>query len=335
MSIVIAVKIGSSNTSIFKTGEGLVLFEPTLVAYNDCGSVKKVVAIGKKAKRMLGRTDGNTIIKAPIEQGRVSDVELCAIMLKSYLSKVIPFSLIKPKIHAVVCIPVGLTKDEKRNYELACNMAGIQDVDFVPAVLAGAIGYNIKIDEPVGYCLVNIGGGSTDVVVVSNTKIVSGVNVAIGGNLLDRSIEQSIYDDYQVSVGLGVAENLKIEIGTLYANDSASAEVTGVDPLSGVAKSVVVESKLVYDSVVCYYEKIAECILSVISNCPPNIVEDIHNMGIYMMGGASLITGAEQFFRKKLNMPVIIQDETTAIDAIGAGMCLNKKDLLKTLVEPK
>lgn len=331
MSQLIAIKLGSSNTSIFKQGEGLVLFEPTLVAVSGEQKNPTVIAIGSVAEKMQGRTDKTIKVVSPVKEGRISDPELAVVMLKEFISKVIPGTFIKPKIKAIVCTPLGVTLKEKQQIDWVCRHAGIQDSVFVPSVMAGAIGYNLAVDAPYGMCLVNIGGGSTDIASISANTVVSGVNIGIGGKLMDEAIEQAVLNVHQLKIGEGIAKKLKEEIGSLYPNDISSAEVNGVDSETGEIRSVVVESKLVYDAIVGIYEKIAEAIQAEILSSPANVIEDIQNQGIYLMGGASLITGAEQFFRRKLNLPVIIQDHTTAIDVLGAGKLLTEPKLLKVL----
>ena len=329
----IAIKLGSSHTSIFKQGEGIVLFEPSLVAYKGSGKSREIIAVGNKAKKMQGRTDDSTFVESPIFEGRIADTELAVVMLKSYLAKVINFGIIRPIIKAVLCVPIGLTLVERKAFEKVCYMSGIQDVTIVPACLCGALGYNLPVNEPRGVCLVNIGGGSTDVAVVSMNSIVAGVNIGIGGEVLDLAIERKIEEKYNIQIGKGVAESVKNEIGSLYKNDTSNTEVCGLDEETKLAKTVVVEASDVFEAIEKYYEKIVDAIKSVLNTCPPNLVEDIDNEGIYMFGGASLITGVEQFFRKRLEMNIKVEDYTTAIDVLGAGKLLSDASLLKKFSE--
>lgn len=331
MSQQISIKLGSSNTSIYKSGEGLVLFEPTLVAFQGEQKSRTVIAVGSAAERMLGRTGSDITICSPIKEGRVLDPELAMVMLKHFLAKVKPNSIFKSRIRAIVCTPLGMTLKEKKVLDWVCSHAGIQDIDLVPSIMAGAVGYNMPIGDPVGRCLVNIGGGSTDIATISLNSIIAGVNLGLGGIMMDRAIEQAILNYYQLNIGDGVAKKLKEEIGSLYPNDQSNTEVCGVDSETGETKNVIVESRVVYEAIGDFYNKICEGIMAVISGSPENIIEDIQNQGIYLMGGASLITGAEQFFRKKLNLPVYIQDNTTAVDVVGAGKLLNEPKLLRVL----
>lgn len=333
MTYSIAIKLGSCNTSIFKQGEGIVLFEPSLVAYSGSGKDRDIKAVGVRAKRMQGRTDDQTFVMSPIFEGKITDTDLACVMLKSFLNKVIKRGIIKPKIKAVVCVPLGLTLSDRKAFEKVCYSVGIQDVVLVPSIICGAIGYNFPVSEPNGVCLVNIGGGSTDVAVVSLNSIIEGVNIGVGGQVLDKAIEKHIASKFGVQVGLGIAEVIKEEVGSLYRNDSSNAEVTGLDIETKMARSVIVESQDLYEVLEGYYSKIAEAIKSILNECPPNIVQDIDKKGIYLMGGASLITGAEQYFRKELGLNVKVEDYTTAIDVLGAGKLLSDAKLLKELSE--
>ena len=333
MTYQIAIKLGSSNTSIFKQGEGIVLFEPSLIAYTGSGKERVIKAIGTKAKKMLGRTDDQTFVVSPIFEGKIADNDLAVVMLKSYLAKVMGGGLLRPKIKAVVCVPLGLTTNERKAFEKVCYMAGIQDVVLVPAVMCGALGYNLPISAPNGCCLVNIGGGSTDIAVASINTIIAGVNIGVGGDTISSAIERHFYNNFKLQVGKGVGEAVKIEIGSLYKNDISNTEICGMDLDSKLAKNVVVESNAVYDAIAPYYEKIIEAIKSVLNSCPPNVVDDIDKQGIYLFGGGSLITGCEQFFKKRLETNIIIEDHTTAIDVIGAGKLLSDAKMLKEFSE--
>ena len=333
MTYSIAIKLGSCNTSIFKQGEGIVLFEPSLVSYTGSGKNREIKAVGNRAKRMQGRTDDQTFVMSPIFEGRITDSELACVMLKSFLNKVIKRGLVKPKIRAVVCIPMGLTLEERKTFEKVCYTVGIQDVVLVPSIICGAIGYNFPVSEPNGICLVNIGGGSTDVAVVSLNSIIEGANICIGGAVLDKAIEKHIAGKFGVQIGIGVAESLKEEIGSLYKNDMSNAEVSGVDIESKMARNVVVESQDLYDVIENYFSKIVEAVKAVLNGCPPNIVKDVDDRGVYLMGGTSLMTGVEHYMRKELCVPIKVEDYTTAIDVLGAGKLLSDAKLLKELSE--
>lgn len=333
MQYTIAIKLGSSNTSILKQGEGLVLFEPSLVAFMQNGKEYSVLGVGNKAKRMLGRTDDRTIVKSPIERGKIVDSKLCEIMLANFLEKVLGRGIVKPKVKAVICVPLSFDEEDRQVLEDVCYNDGIFDVQIVPSIMCGALGYNLSIEEPRGLCMVNIGGGSCDIAVCSMNSIIAGVNVGVGGVDIDNAIESAIREKYNMIIGKGVAEKLKMDVASLYKNDSSSAEISGIDLTTKMAKEQVITSGDLLPTIAPFYESIIDAIKTVLNNCPPNIVQDVCDGGICLMGGASLVTGVEQFFKRELGINIRVEDHTTAIDCLGAGKLLNDPSLLKQFSE--
>lgn len=334
-TIQIAIKMGSSYTSIYKEDEGIVLYEPSYVAYAGVGKNREIKAIGEAAKRILGRTDESTTVISPVSSGVVDSAELTTVMLKYFISKVIPKSLFKPNIRAVVCTPLGLVESEFRAFEKVCFDAGISEVILIPSVLCGAIGYNINVSSPTGALVVNIGGGSTDIAVICNDTIISGTNISVGGIQMDLAIENLIAEKFGIIIGSGVAERVKKEIGSLYKKDKSNTEICGVDYETKFSKIDVVNSYDIYEVLDFYYNKIAVAVQGVINSCPPEIVSDISNEGMFLFGGGSLLTGTEQYFKSKLNIKVTLEEETNAIDVIGAGKLLSvpkkMRDIIATL----
>ncbi len=333
MNYSIAIKLGSSNTSIFKQGEGIVLFEPSLVAFSGNGKEREVKAVGTKAKKMMGRTDERTYVVSPISEGKISDPKLAKIMLQTFLTKVLGRGLVKPKVKAVVCATLGFSLEDRKLLEETCYNAGIQDVIVVPSVMCGALGYNFPIGEPKGACLVNIGGGSTDIAVVSMNTIIAGINLSVGGIAIDKAIEKCLTDEFGIKLGLGTAEKIKEEIGSLYKNDTSSVTISAIDSESKMPKDVEVTSNIIYSTIEKYFNAIVEGIKTVLNNCPPNIVEDVCENGIFLMGGTALLTGVEQYFRRALGVNIKMQDFTTAVDVLGAGKLLQDQQLLKDISE--
>ncbi len=333
MQYTIAIKLGSSNTSILKQGEGLVLFEPSLVAFSGGEKDRTIRAVGARAKRMLGRTDERTKVCSPINKGKIADPKLCEVMLKYFLEKVLGKGLVKPKIKAVCCVPLSYGIQDRKVLEDVCYNVGIFDVKIVPSIMCGALGYNFDVNEPKGICVVNIGGGSTDIAVCSMNSIIAGVNVGVGGLAIDEAIEKLILDKFKLHIGYGVAEKLKEDVASLYKNDSSSAEISGIDIESKMAKDQVVYSSDLYSAIEPFYASVVEAVKTVLNNCPPNIVQDVVSGGICLMGGASFVTGVEQYFKKQLGIFVRLEDYTTAIDCLGAGKLLNDNNLLKMYTE--
>ncbi len=329
----IALKLGSSHTSIYKQGDGIVLYEPSLVAYSGTGRNKVIKAVGSKAKRITGRSSDDITTVSPIFQGTITDSELASTMLKTFVSKIFPQKIFRPKIRAVVCVPLGITLPEQKTFERVCYNAGIQEISLIPSVLCAGIGYNIPISGPSGTLVVNIGGGSTDIAVLSMSSIVAGVNVGIGGEQMDVAISQYILDKYNLIISKGIAEEIKHEVGSLYSNDTSSTEVSGVDATTKQSRNDIVYSSDIFNAVEHYYDSIAEAIKGLINTCTPDIITDINNNGMYLLGGGASITGAEQYFRKKLDLRVTLEDHTNAIDVIGAGKLLSDPKLRKQLEE--
>lgn len=333
MTHLIALKLGSSHTSIFKQGDGIVLYEPSLVAFSGTGRNRDIKAVGIKAKSISGRSSDDITTMSPIFQGIITDSELATVMLKTFISKIFPKKFIRHKIKAIVCVPLGITLPEQKAFERVCYNAGIQEVNLIPSVLCAGIGYSLPISRPGGTLLVNIGGGSTDIAVISLSSIVTGANIGIGGEQMDTAIQNVVLERYNLIISKGMAENIKKEVGSLYFNDQSSTEVIGVDATTKQSKNQIVVSNDVLSAVISYYENIAEAIRGIINSCSPDIVADINNNGLYLLGGAASITGSEQFFRKKLGIKVTLEDHTNAIDVIGAGKLLSDPKLLRSLEE--
>lgn len=327
----IALKMGSSHTSIYRQGDGIVLYEPSLVAYSGIGKNKNIKAIGSKAKRISGRSAEDTITISPIFEGIISDSELASVMLKSFISRIFPKRFVKPRIKAICCIPLGTTLEERKIFERVCYNSQIQEVSLIPSVLCAGVGYNLPISSPSGTLVVNIGGGSTDIAVISLSSIVVGVNIGIGGEHLDVAVQRYVLDKFNLIISKSSAEVIKTEVGSLYSNDSSSTEVVGIDNETKLSRTDVVTSTDVYAAVEHFYGRIADAIQGVINTCSPDIVADINNNGMYLLGGGAAITGAEQYFRRKLNIKVTLEDYTNAIDVIGAGKLLSDPKLQRQL----
>ena len=331
MQELIALKLGSSHTAIYKQGDGIVLFEPSLVAFSGVGKNKVIKAIGAKAKKISGRSADDTVTLSPIFEGTIQDVDLASQMLKHFLTKVFPHRIIKPRIKAIFLIPLGTKIEDRKAFLKVCYNAGLQEVSLIPSTICACIGYSLPISTPSGTLVVNIGGGSTDVAIISMSQIVAGVNVGVGGEHLDVAIQRYILDKFNLVISKSQAEMIKREIGSLYPNDESSTEVVGVDNDSKAQRTDVIYSKDIYNAIEHYYSCIADAIQGLINTCAPDIVADINNSGLYLLGGAAAITGAEHYFRKKLNLKVTLQDNSNAMDVIGAGKLLSDFKLLKQI----
>lgn len=318
----IALKLGSTVTTIFKQGEGLVLKEPSMIAVSGHLKSREIKAIGKDAKRMQGRTSGQVSVFSPINAGIITDSDLATSMLKGFLKKIFPRTIIKPNIKAILCVPLGISVNEKKTFEKVCYSAGIADVTLIPAVICSAIGDDIPINTSTGKLIVNIGGGCTNIAAMAMNSIITGVNVSVGGKNISTAIEKYIMERFGLFVSDGTAERVKNEISSLLENNTATTEVQGVNASTRESESVVISSKDIYPIVSHYYSKIADAILSVINACPPDIANDIALEGIYIFGGHSQISGLTKFLKNILKININIS-ENAKTDIFGAAKLLD------------
>ncbi|MEG1581686.1 MAG: rod shape-determining protein [Clostridia bacterium] len=330
-TILLSINIGTSNTSIYKCGEGMVLVEPSMIAFSGTGKNKVIKAVGIKAKKMLGRSGGTSVV-SPIFEGSVIDSEMATEMLKVFLSKVSNNKLFRPKIIAVLCVPMGLSKAEKATFEKVCYNAGISEVTLIPKVVATAIGYSMDISSAHGSLIAVMGGGTSEVAVLSLNSIISGMSLGIGGSKIDVAIEKYIEEKCEMEIGAGVSEKIKQEIGSLYANDNSETEFMGTSKKSGIAEPMVVHASELFPVISYYYDLLAETISSMISACPPDIVSDITNDGVFLFGGSLLMTGSENYFKKKIGVKVLLRDDIIHADVIGGAMLLENPKQLKELL---
>ena len=332
MKQLIALKLGSTMTTIFKQGEGLVLKEPSIIATT--GSLKSVEikAVGKDAKRLQGRVGGSTNIIYPINNGIITDGELASAMLRLFLKKVFPRKLFKPHIKAILCVPLGISLKERKTFERVCYNAGIADVSIIPAIICSAVGDDIPVNTSIGKLLVNIGGGTTNIAVMVMNNIISGINISIGGTNIDSAVEKLVADKFNIRVSEGVAQKIKEEVLSLLESDTASIEVQGININTKETESKIITSKDLYPIATYYYGKIAEAVSSVINTCPPDIINDIKRDGMYLFGSNSQVSGITKFYRNKLGINAITFDHNRT-DITGAAKILDNPALYQELLK--
>ena len=318
----IALKLGSTTTTIYKQGEGLVLKEPSMIAVSGTIKSREIKAIGKEAKKMQGRTGGTATVVSPINAGVITDSDLAAAMLKGFLKKIMPRKLFKPNIKALLCVPLGITVNEKKAFERVCYNAGIADVSLIPSIICSAIGENIPINTSTGKLIVNIGGGCTNIAAFAMNQIITGICASVGGANINMAIEKYILENFGLMISDGTADHIKHEVCSLLENDTASTEVQGISVETKESQSIVVCSKDLYSITTHYYEKVAEAIASVIATCPPDIVADINREGIYVFGSHCQINGLAKFLRQKLGV-IINMSENNRNDIMGAAKLLD------------
>ncbi len=296
MKTILAIDMGNSYISIFKKNCGIVLKEPNLIAVSGSNSNYKIIAFGNDAKKLQGKTAENVVIFTPISEGEVKSKEYLSAILKHFLEKlnISKFSTIK----AVVTIPCGITNEAKEAYKKACFMAGIDEVNLLPSVIAGAIGSgkNIKGEETT--FVVSFGGGVTDVAVINLNSILKGGTLAVGGRALDVAIASSIAEKNKILVGVASAEKIKEEIGSLFENDTLNIEISGNNLSSKMPENVIVFSKDIRNKITDYIDNCLKLIETTLNLCPPEISSDISQNGIILIGGGAKIVGLCEYISK-------------------------------------
>ncbi len=328
----IGIKMGSTITCIYKSGNGIVLKEPSLIAMPTNTKNKEVKAIGTDAKKLIGRVSNNITIFSPIANGVVQYEELAVLMLKGFLKKIFPIKSLGQNIKAVLTVPLGLSPAEKKQFEIVCFKAGIADVYIVPDVIAFTLGSGIDIKSETSRLIVNIGGDTTNIAVISNHSVIHGYGLTIGGNIISVAIAKYIEDAHGFEIGVPAAEQIKNEICSLFENFTASKEIVGINKKTMLKDKLVVSATELYPIVKNYYEKIAEAVCSVLQSCDPQIVSDIAKNGICYYGGSTYIIGFEKFMFERTKFKTKVY-EIQKLNVMGTGELINNPQLLKRIIK--
>lgn len=324
MSKDLGIDLGTANTLIYVKGEGIVLREPSVVAINN--DTKKVLAVGAEAKEMIGRTPGNIIAIRPLKDGVIADFDITQVMLKKFIEKVSPKSAFtSPRI--VVCFPSGITEVEKRAIDEATKQAGARDVLLLEEPMAAAIGSGLPVNEPTGSMIVDIGGGTTEVAIISLGGIVTSKSLRIAGDELDQAIIAYIKKEYNLMIGERTAEKVKLEIGSAYdVGEENSMEIRGRDLISGLPKVIEIRESEVREALKEPITAIIEAIKSTLEKTPPELASDIMDKGIMLAGGGALLKGLDQLISNETHMPVHIAESPLDCVALGAGKALDSME---------
>ena len=275
----IGISLGSANTCIYKSGNGIVLKEPSLIAMPTNPKIKDVKAIGLEAKKLIGRVSENITIFSPISNGVIQYEELAVLMLKGFLKKIFPSKTFGQNIKAVVTVPLGLSASERKQFEITCFKAGIADVYLVPDVLCFAIGNGINLQGESANLIVDIGGDITNIATISNYSIIKGINLAIGGSIINVAIAKYIKETYDIEIGLEQASYIKHEICSLFDTYNASIEISGLNSKTQLKEKIEIHSDELYPIIDHYYGKISEAIVSIIQSSDPEVISDISQNG--------------------------------------------------------
>ena len=327
------IDLGTANTLVYVKGRGVVVQEPSVVAID--AETKEVLAVGEEAKRMVGRTPGNIIAVRPLKDGVIADFDVTERMLRHFIARANRRrSLFRPRV--VVAVPSGVTEVEKRAVIDATLSAGAKDARLIEEPMAAAIGSGLPVQEPRGNMIVDIGGGTTEVAVISLGGIVSHRSIRIGGDEMDEAIIQHIRRTYNVLVGERTAEEIKKQIGSAVPTDGMKMEVRGRDLVTGLPRNIVVSDAEIRESLAEPIAAIIEAVRITLERTPPELSADIMEKGIMMAGGGSLLMGLDKLLSEETGMPVHIADDPLSAVAVGTGIALENFDLMqRVLIGPK
>jgi rod shape-determining protein MreB len=328
----LAIDLGTANTLVYVRGEGIVCNEPSVVAVQkDNRGARRVLAVGSEAKRMLGRTPGNINAIRPLKDGVIADFEITEAMLRYFIQKIHNRkTLVRPRI--VICVPFGVTEVEKRAVRESAESAGAREVYLVEEPMVAAIGAGLPITEPAGNMIVDIGGGTTEVAVISLAGIVFSKSVRVGGDKMDEAIVQYIKRKYNLLVGERTAELVKITIGSAYpGNEIQTMEIKGRDLVAGVPKTVEITDEEIRDSILEPINQIVEVVRIGLERTPPELASDIVDKGIVLAGGGALLRNLDTLLREETGLPVMLADDPLTAVVMGAGKVLDELALLRDI----
>lgn len=327
----LAIDLGTANTLVYVKGRGIVLSEPSVVAVRtDNRNKNKVLAVGAEAKRMLGRTPGNIVAIRPMRDGVIADFEITEAMLRHFIRKVHNRrTLIRPRI--IVCVPSGITQVEKRAVRESAESAGAREVFLIEEPMAAAIGAGLPITEPTCNMVVDIGGGTTEVAVISLAGIVYSRSIRIGGDKMDEAIVQYIKRKYNLLIGERTAEIIKTTIGNAYPDPEniETIEVKGRDLVSGIPKILAIDSEELRVAIAEQVEAIVETVKTALEQTPPELAADIVDTGIVMTGGGALLKNLDKLLREETSLPITVTDDPLSTVVLGSGKTLEDISLLR------
>jgi rod shape-determining protein MreB len=328
----LAIDLGTANTLVYVKGKGILFSEPSMVAIQrDSKGNKSVLAVGREAKEMLGRTPGNIFAIRPIKDGVIADFEITGEMLRYFIGKAHNRkTLIRPRV--VISVPSGITTVEKRAVRESAESAGAREIYLIEEPMAAAIGAGLPITEASGNMVVDIGGGQTEVAVISLSGIVTSQSVRAAGDKMDEAILQYVKRKYNLLIGERTAELIKINIGSAYPEENPqSIEVKGRDLVTGIPKTLEMNSEEVREALDESITTIIETVRITLEGTPPELAADIVDKGIVLVGGGALLKNLDVLLREVTNLPITIVDDPLSSIVLGAGMVLDNEELLHTV----
>ncbi len=320
-SLDIGIDLGTANVLVYIKGKGIVLREPSVVAIDR--DTSRIIAVGSEARRMLGRTPGNIVAIRPLRDGVIADYDVTEKMLRYFINKSANIKgFFKPRV--MICIPYGITGVEERAVRQAAIQAGAKQAFLIEEPLAAALGAGLDISEPSGTMVVDIGGGTTDVAVLSLGGVVSSQSLRVGGDRFDEAIVRYIRREFSLMVGERTGEEIKIEVGTAHPRGTKekSIQIKGRDLISGLPKAVSITSTQVYSAIEEVLDAVVGAVKQVLEHTPPELAADIVNKGIVMTGGGSLFDGMDRLLSQETGLPVFVADDALSCVALGTGRAL-------------
>jgi rod shape-determining protein MreB len=331
----LAIDLGTANTLVYVRGEGIVSSEPSVVAIKADGrGGNRVLAVGREAKKMLGKTPGGIQTVRPLRDGVIADFEVTEAMLRHFIDRVHNRrTLVRSRI--VICIPSGITAVERRAVRESAESAGAREVFLLEQPVAAAIGAGMPITEPTGNMIVDIGGGTTDVAVISLAGIVYSKSIRVGGDKMDEAISQFIKRKYNMLIGEGTAEFVKMTIGTAYPDTEVrTMDVRGRDLVAGIPKTLEINSEEVREALADPINAIVDAVRVALERTPPELAADISDHGIVLAGGGALLRSLDVLLREETKLPITIAEDPLSAVVLGAGRVLDDTDLLRQVTFP-
>jgi rod shape-determining protein MreB len=326
----LAIDLGTANTLVYVKGRGIVVSEPSVVAVSrDPRGPDRVRAVGKAAKEMLGRTPGHIVAIRPLKDGVIADFDITEAMLRYFIRRVHDRrTMVRPRI--VIAVPSGITEVEKRAVRESAMLAGAREVYLIEEPMAAAIGAGLPVTEPSGNMIVDVGGGTTEVAVISLSGVVYSNSTRVGGDKMDEAIINYVKRKYNLLIGERSAEKIKIRIGTAYPTDTIeSMEIKGRDLVLGIPKTLELKSEEVREALAEPVNAIVESVKMALEKTPPELSADIVDKGIVMVGGGSMLANLDVLLRETTGLPVMLAEDPLTAVAVGTGRCLDEIGLLR------
>ncbi|MHB8263236.1 MAG: rod shape-determining protein [Acidimicrobiales bacterium] len=324
-----AVDLGTANTLVYVRSRGIVLNEPSVVAINTKDG--RPLAVGMDAKQMIGRTPSHIQAIRPLKDGVIADFEICEKMLRYFIQKVHQGRLAKPRM--IICVPSGITGVEQRAVMEAAQYAGARSAYIIEEPMAAAIGAGLPVHEPSGNMVVDIGGGTSEVAVISLGGIVTAQSIRVGGDELDEAIIAYIKKEYSLALGERTAEQIKMSLGSAYPlEEELQAEVRGRDLVSGLPKTVIISTQEIRKAIEEPVASIVDAVKVTLDRTPPELAADVIERGIVLTGGGALLHGLDARLRAETGMPIVIATDPLNCVALGSGQCLEEFEALKQVL---